>query len=529
MSPSPPPAVRRVRSAVEGLVCLCLGVILFREVAAEGYMITTGSMAPTLLGYHRRVTCAACGSAFPVGAAAELGLSQHVEASAAVPPSPTPACRCPNCGLPETDAAAWPVSEGDQILVHKTAFAARRPRRWEVVVFRSPGNPRQAFVKRVAGLPGESVAIDRGDVVVDGRLRRKPSVVQRACRVPVYDDSRRPADADWRPRWLADEGILDLLDTGGGEFRFPVSPRWQWVHYRHWVRSGGTHRTAVDLSGSPDVDVRRLTGGRVQYEPRGRLVTRGAMSTADRDALLASTRSEAFASAVERLADDSHVAPITDTCAYNAGDPPVEYAVRDLMWSGRVVLDGGASFRVRLLYGRQPLELVLDAASRSAVLATVGESGVAVVLARGTMPADAVGGPFELMFSTFDRQCIAEIDGRPLFPAVPFEATPLTHLRSRRPVRFAARGGRVDVSHVRLHRDVYYTPRPGGPTRLGWDELYVLGDNSPVSVDSRRWSEPAVPAAALLGKPFLVHLPSRRTAGPNSLRTPDWGRVRTVR
>jgi hypothetical protein len=46
--------------------------------------------------------------------------------------------------------------------------------------------------------------------------------------------------------------------------------------------------------------------------------------------------------------------------------------------------------------------------------------------------------------------------------------------------------------------------------QLGADEYLMLGDNSPLSADSRSWRDsPAAPRELLIGKPFVVYLPSR--------------------
>ena len=46
-----------MRQTVELLVSLCLCVLLVRTFSAEAYVVPTGSMAPTLLGLHREITC----------------------------------------------------------------------------------------------------------------------------------------------------------------------------------------------------------------------------------------------------------------------------------------------------------------------------------------------------------------------------------------------------------------------------------------------------------------------------------------
>ena len=58
--------------------------------------------------------------------------------------------------------------EGRRLLVDRSAFLWRTPRRFETVVLRSPDDPAMLCVKRVVGLPGEVVEFVDGDVYVDG-------------------------------------------------------------------------------------------------------------------------------------------------------------------------------------------------------------------------------------------------------------------------------------------------------------------------------------------------------------------------
>ncbi len=77
---------------------------------------------------------------------------------------------------------------GDRIIVNKTAFLFKKPKRWDVIVFKYPLNQKRNFIKRLIGLPGETVQIKNGDIYIDGLLARKPAHIQKALLYPLYDD-----------------------------------------------------------------------------------------------------------------------------------------------------------------------------------------------------------------------------------------------------------------------------------------------------------------------------------------------------
>jgi signal peptidase I len=79
-----------------------------------------------------------------------------------------------------------PTQMGDVLLVDKTRYALRDPRRWEVVVFEFPLFPERNFVKRVVGLPGEHVEIRDGDIWIDGKIAKKPPLVQETMWQEVF-------------------------------------------------------------------------------------------------------------------------------------------------------------------------------------------------------------------------------------------------------------------------------------------------------------------------------------------------------
>lgn len=58
---------------------------------------------------------------------------------------------------------------GDRILVNKNPFTRHAVRRGDIIVFRFPEDKSKDFVKRVIGLPGETIRISDGVVSIDGQ------------------------------------------------------------------------------------------------------------------------------------------------------------------------------------------------------------------------------------------------------------------------------------------------------------------------------------------------------------------------
>ena len=58
-------------------------------------------------------------------------------------------------------------------------YAIHAPQRGEIIVFQYPRDPRKDFVKRVVGLPGETVELRDGQVYVDGGLLEEPYLTVR--------------------------------------------------------------------------------------------------------------------------------------------------------------------------------------------------------------------------------------------------------------------------------------------------------------------------------------------------------------
>jgi len=56
--------------------------------------------------------------------------------------------------------------DGEYLIVDQLSYHFRAPQRGEVIVFRYPNQPSQFFIKRIIGLPGETVIVQDGHVII---------------------------------------------------------------------------------------------------------------------------------------------------------------------------------------------------------------------------------------------------------------------------------------------------------------------------------------------------------------------------
>jgi len=57
----------------------------------------------------------------------------------------------------------------EYVLIEKISYRFHTPSRGDVIVFRYPNNPSVNYIKRVIGLPGETIHIENGLVSINGR------------------------------------------------------------------------------------------------------------------------------------------------------------------------------------------------------------------------------------------------------------------------------------------------------------------------------------------------------------------------
>lgn len=71
-----------------------------------------------------------------------------------------------NARIP-SDSMENTIMEGDQLFGNRLAYKKEDPQRYDIVIFRFPDDESQLFIKRVIGLPGETVNIIDGKVYIN--------------------------------------------------------------------------------------------------------------------------------------------------------------------------------------------------------------------------------------------------------------------------------------------------------------------------------------------------------------------------
>lgn len=135
---------------------------------------------------------------------------------------------------------------GDQFLVDKAVYRDQGPNRFDVIVFDWPKDPTKTFIKRVVGLPGETIEVKDGRVWVDGKQLEEPY---------AYYNGRPTEKGDVGPTVVPEESYFVMGDNRNqsldSRFWGPVPGAmvggragiiyWSWkrtVPYVRWERLG---------------------------------------------------------------------------------------------------------------------------------------------------------------------------------------------------------------------------------------------------------------------------------------------------
>ncbi|HEX4143900.1 MAG TPA: signal peptidase I [Pirellulales bacterium] len=548
-------AQRTIRETIESIIVAFVLAFLFRTFEAEAFVIPTGSMAPTLQGRHKDLICPECGTEYRVGASSEvdedgrrdvpkweeelkdptLTRQERDHLLSLIHGNEVVRGTCPNCRFPmstdpeSAEGRKWPAYNGDRILVAKFPYDFAEPKRWDVVVFRFPGNGQMNFIKRLVGLPRETVKIEQGDIYVKPAgedqfdLVHKPAAKVWAMSQAVYDNDYvvdSMTAAGWPLRWQPMESNGSdgwASNDGGRSYEIAGGDSEHWIRYQHFTPDDGDWR---------EMEVH----GHVTRPPLPRLIT----------------DFYAYNTGVQRrgLHDGSPVG------FHWVGDLMLEATLDVQKEQGSVVLDlvkGGRHFQCHLDLQSGQATLAIDGLPDFAPTARTSVRGV---------------GQYRVAWANVDRQLLLWIDGRLIEFSSPatYEdlGNELPTVDDLAPAGIAARGADVKTEHLLLKRDVYYIAAnasengdydfpgaPWGPDKFAefftmpkrwsstslfsWrrsaeflleaDQFFMLGDNSPQSKDSRVWADSSNPEyyvrrELLIGQALFIYWPASHNKIP---------------
>lgn len=135
-----------------------MAICVVKPYIFEAFQAPTNSMAPTILGDHGTVDCPVCGKL------AYGSIRQHV---------PTDVI-CDQFHInKQTDYLEGPIPR-DRFLAAKFL----KPKRWDLITFRWPEDPSIFYIKRLIGLPGETIVIRDGAVYANDKKLEPPPELQ---------------------------------------------------------------------------------------------------------------------------------------------------------------------------------------------------------------------------------------------------------------------------------------------------------------------------------------------------------------
>lgn len=559
-----------IRDTIESIWIAIVLAFVLRAFLVEAFVIPTGSMAPRLMGEHYVLRCPSCNYEFAFGHSPRERQSEDFSG----------AC-CPTCGRPIENLSAFKhVKGGDRVLVLKYPyrFGFAQPKPWDVVVFKNPQDNTQNYIKRLIGLPGETIEIVHGDIFYKSstdspwRIRRKPPRAQKAMWQIVFDNDYRP-DADRLgyascPKWKC----VSKSDEKNWEFR---------GHGRNFVFKGNSKWSTLKLKIEPDKFLPHYGYNSPRVEATSQIDLSRDICT---DLNLSCT--------FHPLESDAKIALFLTS---------IEHGFRaEVHVDGTVELQCTRAISIKT-------SAIPPVADRVEWYHDAGKKWTL----KGKIDPLKVSKAHQLALTHVDFKVTLWVNGQAVLESSDDDYYPdhkkLTQ-RMRgildRPIpkpriRIAVSGGRSELRHVKLMRDVFYTcpylsktsgwygplgdyirklaaddegwsvddidgrSLPGwgvmgrpielkkhdDPAKHDLDEFYVLGDNSPQSLDSRAWVLAApslrlydkkgspqyqlgtVPRYNMIGKAFFVYWPAGFSVpGLGGLSViPNVGKMRLIR
>lgn len=88
------------------------------------------------------------------------------------------------------------LQTGEYVIINRLSYKFGSPQRGDIIVFHFPRDPREEYIKRVIGLPGDQVEVKNGTVYINGQ---------------ALDESYLDVKTDYAGSWKVPEGQLFVL------------------------------------------------------------------------------------------------------------------------------------------------------------------------------------------------------------------------------------------------------------------------------------------------------------------------------
>lgn len=350
---------------------------------------------------------------------------------------------CPNCGT-HAQRDHWNLTAADPVSVVSNSEIQR----WDIIAFerdRSTGSAsnHELMTKRVVGLPGESIRFKNGNIIANQELVRKPLELQKQMRVLVCDSKFQSTPSlNWiltpENNWKFANGIFQMRSP-------PATAQMDWFnfHYqKNYYRTDDKTADSVleDFYGYNQSLSRKLNPMDEVFVELSTQISGGILGW-----------------------------------RFGNQDDLYEFQIHEALSEIQI-------FRNRPETG--PLTKL-----HTAVIA----------------PALKTNMPARIEFSSFDRVLRVIVNGTELW-------THRLDASSKAPQKtllsFGGNSAAIKIERIRIWRDLYYfdtnptQDTPNSPSMTTKAGFFVIGDNVPLSHDSRHWKRPGVAIETVKGKVF---------------------------
>jgi signal peptidase I len=502
----------------QSLVVAFVLAMVFRGFVVEGFVIPTGSMAPTLLGQHLLMHSDQTGEDFAVGFGARRSTSTDRFSDPLLGRS-----------MPLSIAEAKKIQPrtGDRVVVLKTLFPFFGPERFDVVVFKNPTDtqgPSANYIKRLIGLPGETLWIADGDIFAKNgdepfAIQRKPEHVQRSLWRQVSDSDAVPTDT------------LALSRAWRGS-PWDARPRTHWTFQnRTWVCNTAQPSTLTWDQNNILIDdwlPYNMLMPTVRQEPMADIRV-SATITPDEDTLTAGFTLEAMGLRYVWTLTEGTIDLVLST---KAGE--VLQSVKTPFLGAKA----GEALRVECWHVDQMMAIYVNGERLAELLYDFGPEQ-RLRLATGSnssVPIEDLAGRGQKA-----AKLAWQFDGSPLTMTRVQVDHDLYYRSSRLPSRAVKNPTAPGNEELVEVGSPAFGTHPDKLAVLGEDQFMMAGDNSAYSLDGRLWGNPDAFVSAqfddspfvvhrdlLIGKAWSVYWPATNKIGSLSV-IPDFGRIRFIR